>query len=104
MRIPPRFLKHLLVRGVVIWLLARLAAFVVKEAMGSMARTAVQLSDLAVHPGAAIVVAAALVLADLHRRKETMLLRNLGVATGHAVLIGTIPAFLCEGLRAVLVT
>ena len=103
MRIPTRYLVHLLVRGVAIWLLARLAALIVLEVMRSMARNAAQLNDISVHPGATVVVAAALVLADLHRRKETMLLRNLGVATGIAVLIGTIPAVLFEGLRAALV-
>ena len=103
MRIPPRFLRHLLVRGVAIWLLATLAARIVLELMRSMAQSAAQLNDISVNPGATVVVAAALVLADLHRRKETMLLRNLGVATGFAVLVGTIPAVICEGLRAVLV-
>jgi len=103
MRIPTRYLKHLLVRGVAIWLLARLNAFVVLAVMSAIAGNDVQLNDVAINPGAMVVVAAALVLADLHRRKETMLLRNLGVATSFAVLIGTIPAVLFEGLRAALV-
>jgi hypothetical protein len=103
MRIPPRFLTHLLVRGVAIWLLTRLGALLVMEVMLAIGGSAVQMSDIAVSPGATIVVVAALVLTDLHRRKETLLLRNLGVTTSHAVLVGSIPALLIEGARAVVV-
>lgn len=49
-----------------------------------------------VPPLLAIAVCACLVLVDLRRRKELMLLHNLGLTTGVAILIGTGPAVLFE--------
>jgi len=49
-----------------------------------------------------VVITAALVLVDLHRRKEVMLLHNLGVTTQHAILVGTIPAVMLEILMTAL--
>ena len=103
MRLPAPFLRKLVLRGVAIWLFARVAAFLVSEFARSMAGDAGLPLEIATSPAAVVVVAAALVLADLHRRREVTLLNNLGSATGQAVLIGCIPAFVLEGARAVLV-
>jgi len=45
-----------------------------------------------------LAVSASLVHLDLHRRKELMLLKNIGVATGNAVFIGSLPALLFEAV------
>ena len=44
----------------------------------------------------ALALTASLLHLDLHRRKELMLVHNLGVATVQAVVIGTLPAMLFE--------
>ena len=92
MNIPPRLVRTLLTRGVVLWLLGKLAALV-NLAMASL------------RPGPffplwSVVIAAGLCLADLHRRKETMLLANLGIRTSAAVIVGTIPAVILETVLA----
>jgi hypothetical protein len=46
----------------------------------------------------AVVMTAGLMLADLRRRKEVVLLSNLGVQTTNAVLLGTVPAIAMEVL------
>jgi hypothetical protein len=103
-RIPPGFLRQLLLRGLAVWMLARLVALLVVEVMRAMAGDKAMLEGVAAHPGSMVVVAAALMLVDLHRRKELMLLNNLGVATSHAVFVGSIPALLFEAVRLVMVT
>ena len=60
--------------------------------------------DIEVNPVSTILVAAAVVLADLYRRKEIMLLNNLGIATGYAVFVGSIPSVLFEGLLVAMAT
>ena len=102
-KIPPGFQRKLIIRGVAIWLLARLAGLVVIEIWRAMVRDKAMLEGVAVHPVPAVVVAAALVLVDLHRRKELMLLNNLGIATSHAVFIGSMPALVFEAGRLVLI-
>jgi hypothetical protein len=95
-KIPGVFLRRLVVRGVAIWLLARISALLAIAVMQSMMGHSAMMDDVTIHPGATVAVAAALVLVDLKRRKELMLLSNLGVMTSSAVLIGTIPALLLE--------
>ena len=43
-----------------------------------------------------VLITALLVLADLHRRKEILLLNNLGLAIGPIVLVATTPGVLLE--------
>ena len=100
-KIPPGFQRQLIIRGVVVWLLTRLAGLVVLAIWRAMVRDKAMLDSLTVHPVPTMVVAAALILVDLHRRKELMLLNNLGVATSHAVFIGSIPALVFESVRLV---
>ena len=89
MRIPLSYLQHLLLRGSILWLLARLSAAAV---VGGTADFGLMLSFWAV------AITTALVLVDLHRRREVMLLNNLGVTTQQAIVVSTIPAVILEVL------
>jgi hypothetical protein len=89
--VPPiRFLRALLVRGAILWGLTRLVVFFVFSA------GEIDVSTIEILPAWAIVISACLVYADLRRRKELVLLHNLGVATRNAILIGTLPSVLIE--------
>jgi len=91
-RIPLSYLKHLLFRGSILWLLARLSAAAV---VGGAADFDLMLTFWAV------AITTALVLVDLQRRREVMLLHNLGVTTLQAILVSTIPAVTLEALLGV---
>lgn len=86
-RLPPVFLRTLLVRGTFLWFLACLAAL-------AMLASANMLNEntAASVPVWAIAITPVLIVADLRWRKELMLLHNLGVATSYAMFVGTIPA------------
>ena len=86
---PPVLLKTLILRGISLWFLARLMGVAVLSAAGAHGGGAML-------PVWALAASASLVHIDLHRRKELMLVKNLGVTTAHAVVIGTIPALLFE--------
>jgi len=88
-RIPTSYLQHLLFRGSILWLLARLSAAAV---VGGAADFGLMLSFWAV------AITTALVLVDLQRRREVMLLNNLGVTTQQAIVVSTIPAVILEVL------
>jgi len=88
-RIPLSYLQHLLLRGSILWLLARLSAAAV---VGGTADLGLMLSFWAV------AITTALVLVDLQRRREVMLLNNLGVTTQQAIVVSTIPAVILEVL------
>ena len=45
-----------------------------------------------------VVIAALLCVADLHRRKERLLLANLGISTSWAVCVATLPAVALEAM------
>ena len=87
-RIPSVFLQQLLVRGAILWLLVRLMAVALLRASGQAAESGVPLWTVA--------MAASLVLVDLHRRKEIMLLQNLGITTVSAVSMAALPAVAFE--------
>ena len=91
MRIPPILLRALILRGTGIWFFARLMAIAVLSSAG-VAGGGVVL------PVWTLAVSASLVHIDLHRRKELMLLNNIGVASGNAVFIGSLPALLLEAV------
>jgi len=78
-------------RGISIWFFARLMAIAVLSSAG-VAGGGVVL------PVWTLAVSASLVHIDLHRRKELMLVNNMGVASGNAVFIGSLPAFLLEAV------
>ena len=93
--------RTLVLRGIVLWFLARLTAFVVIAWAASTRGSALYLdpSDLfAQLPGWALVLTPVVYALDLRRRKELMLLKNLGVTLGSALLVGSLPAFAFEGL------
>ena len=104
MLIPAKLLRHLLVRGTILWVLARLTVL----GIGAAATVnRVPGAEQTVAPGPimsfwGVVVTAALVLVDLQRRKELMLLHNLGVTTQHAIVVGAIPAVMIEMLLVTL--
>ena len=89
MRVPLSYLQHLLLRGAILWLLARLSAAAV---VGGAADFGLMLSFWAV------AITTALVLVDLQRLREVMLLKNLGVTTLQAIVVSTIPAVILEVL------
>lgn len=99
-RIPLRYSRALLIRGIAIWVLARLMvkALYMVIASSSDGETAAAFTN-----GGPLILAAwtlvlsvALVRVDLYRRHEVALLNNLGVITSHAILLGTVPAVVME--------
>lgn len=98
---PARYLRALLKRGTLIWLLARAMAVVIWAYAQSMGGR-----DLVAAAGAGTVslapwvvaIAPALLLLDLLRRKERMLLHNLGVTLPAAVGVAWLPAVLLEAI------
>lgn len=100
-QLPPRYARALLIRGAVVWLLARIAAIATlawAESIGGAATTRTAEGDVVLLPLWTLLVSPMLLLFDLRRRKELMLLQNLGVATSQAVIIGTLPAVVLESL------
>ena len=81
--------RTLILRGVVLWFLARVMAFAMLGVAGAARGSAIL-------PVWALTISAALVQLDLHRRKEMMLLHNLGVSTTQAICIGAVPALVFE--------
>lgn len=105
-RIPVRYARTLLIRGLVIWAVARLAVQALYLVIASSAdqETAAAFTHgnptiLAVWT---VVLSAALVRLDLYRRHEIDLLNNLGVPTSHVILLGVLPAVVMETATAIL--
>jgi hypothetical protein len=90
--IPSRLVRTLLTRGMVLWLLGKLAA------LANLAMASLRPGPF--FPAWSVAIVACLCLADLHRRKETLLLANLGIRTSAAVLVGTVPAVIIEVVLA----
>jgi len=88
---PSVLVRALILRGAALWFFARVMAIAVLSSAG-VAGGGVVL------PVWTLAVSASLVHVDLHRRKELMLLNNIGVATGNAVIIGSLPALLFEAV------
>jgi hypothetical protein len=86
--IPPRLLRALLIRGAILWALARVSVIVVF----AMA----EISPIQLLAFWSVLATSALLLVDLNRRKELILLHNLGITTLSAVLIGSLPAVVLE--------
>ena len=89
---PPRLLRAILFRGVLIWIGARVIA------NATLAYAQIEPGPMV--PLWSVAAAAALCLVDFGRRKESMLLGILGIATWNAVLVGTIPAVAIEAVIA----
>ena len=96
MTLPTRYLKALLLRGTAVWLFSRVVA------MWTISAARAQGMDVGdtLLPLWVIALSPAVVLLDLHRRKETTLLHNLGVTTRFAVTMGSLPSVLLEGVVA----
>jgi len=95
LRFPNRYARTLLLRGVVLWFLARIMALVIIAWAADV--SGVDLSDTgAPLPAWSLPACAALALVDLRRRKELVLLHNLGVHTANAIAVASIPAVLIE--------
>ena len=93
--------RTLVLRGIVLWFLTRLMALVVIAWAASTRGAAIYLdtSDLyAQLPAWALVLTPIAFSLDLRRRKELMLLKNLGVTLGSALLLGSLPALAFEAL------
>ena len=105
-RLPAQYLQTLLVRGAVLWAVARLMAkglfLFIASSVDRETAAAFTQGNPFVLTGWTLALTAALVWVDLYRRQEVFLLANLGVIIPHAVLIGTIPAMVMETVWALL--
>lgn len=101
-RLPLRYGRAILIRGVAFWVLARVMVLALAMFLATITRSdIVGAGDLALGTNTvvavwAVVMAAALVLLDLHRRHEIALLNNLGVTTSSAVVLGALPSAVME--------
>ena len=95
-RLPLPLFRAFLIRGTVLWLLSRVMGKVI-FAMANMTPS----GDL-LFPAWIVVMAGSLMLADLHRRKELMLLYNLGIPAWRAAAVATVPAFVMETILVML--
>ena len=97
----PEFARRLLIDGSILWVLLRVAHFVV----GALAADQLGAPTLAIGlPAAATIVTltGALTLLDVLRRREGILLANLGVPLRAVVVTGAIPALIGEVGAAIL--
>jgi hypothetical protein len=87
----------LLVRGTVLWFLARLMAIAImaaaRAANGEAAALYINWNTVSVWT---LLMLPGLMLVDLRRRKELALLHNLGVTTHGAVIVAIIPGIVLE--------
>jgi len=95
-RLPVPLLRAFLIRGIVLWLLSRVMGKVV-FAMANMTPS----GDL-LFPAWIVVMAGCLMVADLHRRKELMLLYNLGIPAWRAAAVAMIPGLVMESILVML--
>ena len=93
-RLPnPEFTRKFLVVGAAAWVLVRVAFAL------ALAIADVPVPPLILEPPASVAVVAicsGLVVLDVLRKRERILLANLGVALGAVALIGAIPALVAE--------
>lgn len=94
-------MRALLKRGVAIWIVSRLMAMSVFAMAAAAGGDDFSPTGLMIN-GWSVVMTAGLVLLDLHRRKELMLLKNLGIRVSSAMLIGTIPGAVAESVLVML--
>jgi hypothetical protein len=103
-RLPnPEFSRTFLVCGAAAWVLVRVAFVLASALLVDVLGPA----PLILEPPASLAVVAicsGLVVLDVRRKHERILLANLGVALGAVALIGAIPAILVEMAIALLAT
>ena len=99
-------MRTLLVRGWVIWAVARIMGLVLYLLIAASADREMAAAFTQGNPvvlmGWTLALTAALVRVDLQRRHEVALLNNLGVFTSHAVTVGVVPALVMETALAIL--
>lgn len=99
-RLPERYVRVLLTRGVIVWLGARFMVVALFAAIRGMADRETAALFTQANPlvlaGWTLALSSILLNFDLHRRHEVSLLNNLGVTVSHAVTVGTVPAFQAE--------
>lgn len=95
-RLPIPLLRAILIRGTGLWLLSRIMGKVI-FAVANMTP-----SGNLLFPAWVVVMAGSLMVADVYRRKEVMLLNNLGIPVWRAAAVATLPALVMETLLAVL--
>ena len=104
--IPARYLRALLLRGAAVWLIARLMVMALYMSIAASApggtAAAFTNGNALLLSGWTLVLTAALMHLDLHRRHEATLLNNLGVITSRAVILGTVPAVVMETAMTIL--
>lgn len=107
-RLPIRYSATLLLRGLVIWALARLMVVALNLFIAASARRDLEITRVFTQINPAVLAAwtlalsVALIRVDLYRRHEVALLNNLGVITSHAVALGIVPAVVTEVAMAIL--
>ena len=107
-RIPVRYLRTLLYRGIAVWLLARVGVEALYRFIAASAGRDSEMAAALTNGSPFILAAWTLVLSavlmrlDLYRRHEVALLNNLGVLTSHVVLLGTLPAVVLESAMVIL--
>jgi hypothetical protein len=101
LRIPTGLLVALLKRGVAIWIASRLIAMSVFSMAAAAGGHDFSPMGLVINIWT-VVMSTSLVLLDVHRRKELMLLNNLGIRLFVVALVGTIPAAIGESLLVML--
>lgn len=101
-RIPFHYSRVLLLRGLAVWLLARVGVEALYRFIAASAGRDSEMAAALTHGSPVILAAWTVVLSailirfDLYRRHEVTLLNNLGVLTSHVVLLGTVPAVVME--------
>ena len=104
-RIPARYVRSLLMRGLVIWVVSRFMVMALYAAIAAStdAETAAAFTqgNPLILTGWTLALSLALVRLDIHRRHEIALLNNLGVFMTHAVAIGAVPTAIIEFTLAV---
>lgn len=104
--IPTRYSRTLLLRGVVLWAVARLMVLALYLLIAASADRETTAAFTQGNPllltGWTLALTTVLVRVDLHRRHEVALLNNLGVITSHAVTLGIVPALVLETALTIL--
>ena len=108
MRIPARYVRTVLLRGLAVWVLSRLGVKVLYMFIGDSAGRDSEMAAALTNGSPVILAAWTLVLSavlirfDLYRRHEVALLNNLGVLTTHVVILGALPAAVIETALVIL--
>ena len=107
-RIPVRYVRALLMRGLAVWILSRLGVEAlyrfIADSAGRDSEVAAALTNGSPMILAAwtLVLSATLMRLDLYRRQEVALMHNLGIVTSNLILVGVVPAIVMESAMVIL--